>query len=100
MAVCAVDIFAAHEVGRRVQEDCFVQASSLRIVRKAKRPMQVVATRGGICALRPGDPSQDVRIAAQLLEADDLGMLGGQIDKEVAYDDVVVTCAGRSKCGA
>ncbi len=47
-----------------------------------------------------GHPSQDVRIAAQLLEADDLGMLGGQIDEEVTYDDVVVASAGRGKRGA
>ena len=45
-------------------------------------------------------PSEDVRIAAQLLDASKLGMRGGQIDEEVADDDVVVTRTGSSKCGA
>jgi hypothetical protein len=40
-----------------------------------------------------------VRIAAQLLETDDLGMLGGQIDEEAAHSDVVAACAGRTECG-
>jgi len=45
-------------------------------------------------------PSQDVRIALQLLDASDLRILGAQIDEEVAHDHIVVTRAGRSKCGA
>jgi hypothetical protein len=41
-----------------------------------------------------------VRIAAQLLDASNLRILGGQIDEEVTYDDVVVTSAGSSKRSA
>jgi hypothetical protein len=41
-----------------------------------------------------------VRIAAQLLDTSDLGMLGAQIDEEVTHHYVVVASAGSSKCGA
>jgi hypothetical protein len=41
-----------------------------------------------------------VRVAAQLFDTSDLGMLDGQIDEEVTYNDVVVARAGSSKCGA
>ena len=42
-----------------------------------------------------GHPSEDVRIAAQLLQTGDLGVLGGQIDEEIAHRHVVVTFAAR-----
>jgi hypothetical protein len=41
-----------------------------------------------------------VRIAAQLLQTSDLGMLGGQIDEEVMYHHVVTTRAAGGECGA
>ena len=44
-------------------------------------------------------PAEDVRIAAQLLQTDNLGMLGGQIDEEITHRCVVVPSAGRTECG-
>ena len=45
-------------------------------------------------------PSEDVRIAAQLIETSNLGMLCAEIDEEVAHRAVVITGGGGSECGA
>ena len=54
--------------------------------------------RRSLCA-HARHPSKDVRIAAQLLEAGNLGVFGAEIDKETAHRDVVVAFGGRTERG-
>ena len=44
-------------------------------------------------------PSEDMRIAAELLESTHRWVIGAEIDKEAAHHDAVVALAGRSECG-
>src|ERR1035438_6303139 len=44
-------------------------------------------------------PSEEMRIAAQLIETSYCWVSGAEIDEEVAHHDVVVAFAGRSECG-
>ena len=54
--------------------------------------------RRSLCA-HARHPSEDVRIASQLLEAGNLAVFGAEIDKETAHRDVVVAFGGRAECG-
>jgi hypothetical protein len=44
-------------------------------------------------------PSEDVRIAAQLLESSNLRVCGAEIDEEATHREVVMALGGRAECG-
>src|ERR1700692_2130302 len=54
--------------------------------------------RRSLCT-QAGHPSENVRIAAYLLEANNLWVCGADIDEEAARRDVVVACGGRTERG-
>jgi hypothetical protein len=55
---------------------------------------------GRILGAQMCHPSEDMRIAAQLVETSNRRVFRAEIDEEVVHHHVVVTCTGRGKCGA